>query len=161
MNWKLLLAFSSFGLALGVASLFGLPRLIEWPLRLALGLFCAYWLARKLPARQVIHAFLIGFIAGVFTSLVQTTFFSTYAAHNPHLAVSFEKLPPGMDPRQYLLSYAPVIGLFQGVAMAVFTWTASNLVKGPALAREAQQPEAPHPTNGARARPRVARRKRR
>ncbi|MBI2170935.1 MAG: hypothetical protein HYU30_02780 [Chloroflexi bacterium] len=135
MNWKVIGAFSSFGLVLGGVSLLGLARPLEWGLRLAAGLGCAYWLAKGLPDKQPHHGFLIGFAAGVLTAFVQVFFFDTYYAHTPSLKATFDGLPAGTDPRQYLLSYAPVIGLLQGIALGVFAWTATNLVKGAATAK--------------------------
>lgn len=125
----------------------GLPNLVLSGVRLAAGLLCAYYLAKRLPAKQAVHGIVIGFAAEMLTTLVQIVFFNTYSSNNPSMATTFANLPEGADPRQYLLSYAPVIGLMQGIALGVFTWTACNVVKAKALASESQTAAEPaHPS---------------
>ncbi|GEM_PF-5695739 len=143
MNWIVLVLFSSFGIVLGGISLLGLPNLIWWGVQVAAGVGGAYWLAKHLTARQMMHGFIIGFAAAMLATTVQVMFFDFYSAHNPSMATTFAKLPQGADPRQYLLSYAPVIGLVQGVAVAVFTWTASNVVKAMAISEDALTTDGP------------------
>ncbi|MBI4312303.1 MAG: hypothetical protein HY681_11050 [Chloroflexi bacterium] len=138
MNWKLIAGFSSFGIFLGGVSILGPPRIVDLALRLAAGFFCAYLLARMLPSKQLHHGFVIGFAAAMLTTIVEVVFFDAYFANNSSLKETFDGLPEGTDPRQYLLSYAPVIGLLQGVALGVFSWTAANVVKGMSIAGPGQ-----------------------
>ena len=139
MNWIVILGFSLIGVVMGFASVTGIPTLVQWPMWVAVGGFFAYWLAKNLPSKQPLHGFLIGLIAGLITPIIQTVFFSTYIDNNPQVVANIEKLPANVDPRQYVLSFAPVIGLFQGTALAVFTWTVGNLYRKPSEESEAAQ----------------------
>ncbi|MBI4202417.1 MAG: hypothetical protein HY532_04785 [Chloroflexi bacterium] len=163
MNWKLIVALSSLGVALGGVSLIGLPRWEEWAVRLFVGLFAAYVLAMKLRTRHIHHGFIVGFAAGMLAIFVQAFFYDILLARNPDAATIPDNLPSGTDPRQYLLSYAPVIGLLQGIALAVFAWTAGSIAKGSALAQntkgslsqeQTQTPKARQTDRGAKPRKR-------
>lgn len=131
MHWKAVLGFSTVGIAVGGASVAGAPELLLRVLLIPFGILAAAWLARHVAVRPPLHGFLIGFLAGALTAVVQAVFVDALIANNAATAATFDRLPERVTPVQHVLSFAPVIGLFQGVALAVFTWTAGNVYRGP------------------------------
>ena len=133
MNWKAILGFSLIGVAIGFADVAGIPGWVRWPALFGVGVFFALWLTKNLPSKQPLHGFLIGLIAGLITPAIQTIFFDYYVENNPQAAAGLlsRATQNDLDPRQLMLSAAPVIGLFQGIALAVFTWTVVNLYRRP------------------------------
>jgi len=129
MNWKLIGSLSGFGMAMGIASVFGLTAGKEGFLWLLIGIFCAYWIARSQSAKFFHHGFLVGLLSGIVAPIIQAIFFSTYLANNPESAAQFNQLPAGLEPRLFTLILAPIIGLISGLFLGLFAIVASKLMK--------------------------------
>ena len=65
MNWKLIFTLSLFGIAMGVASLFGLPGVTEPVLWLVIFVLYAVWIVKKTSGRYFLHAFVVSVINGI------------------------------------------------------------------------------------------------
>ena len=128
MNSRLVVYLAGFGLAMGVATLFGIiPRGMEGLLWLAIAIFCAIWIPRQVAARHFAHGFLVGLIAGAISPLIQVLFFPVYLANNRYAAESFGKLPGNLSPRLFTLAFTPVIAILCGLILGSFAWLAGKV----------------------------------
>lgn len=122
MNWKLVLALSAFGPAMGLASTWGFTHNVEWAFWIAIFLLCAVTIARNVVTRHFRHGLLVGCIGGSLSPLVQAALFTTYAAHNPPLVTP-------LAPRTFLLVVTPFIGVLSGLLQGLLAWAAGKLLK--------------------------------
>ena len=125
MNWKLIFALSLFGLAMGVASLFGLGML-EPLLWLIIFVIYAWVIATRAPGRYFLHGFLVSVVNSIWITAIHATFFSIYAKNNPQFVQS---APPGWDPRVIMIIFGPVFGVIFGLVAGLFAFVASKFVK--------------------------------
>ena len=126
MNWKLILALSLFGLAMGVGSLFGLG-LAEPLLWLVIFIIYAWVIARRAPGKYFMHGFLVSVVNSVWITAIHAGFFSIYAKNNPQFVQS---APPGMNPRVVMIIMGPLFGVIFGLVAGLFAFIASKIVKG-------------------------------
>jgi hypothetical protein len=129
MNWKLIIALSAFGLAMGFASVFGITAGIEGFLWLVIGIFIAVVIALRMPARPFLHGLLIGIIGGLVASFMQVIFFPTYLVNNPESAKQMAQIPGGLDPRFFVLMLAPIISIASGLILGILSWVAAKIVR--------------------------------
>ncbi len=125
MNWKLILALSLFGLAMGAGSLFGLG-LAEPLLWLAIFIIYALVIARRAPGRYFLHGFLVSVVNSVWITAIHAGFFSIYAKNNPQFV---QNAPPGMNPRVLMIIMGPLFGVLFGLVAGLFAFIASKIVK--------------------------------
>src|SRR5712692_7812304 len=104
MNWKLIFALSLFGLAMAVASLFGLG-MFEPLLWLVIFIIYAWLIATRAPGKYFLHGFLASVVNSVWITAMHATFFHMYAQHNPRFVQS---APPGMNPRVLMIIMGPI-----------------------------------------------------
>ena len=126
MNWKLILALSLFGLAMGVGSLFGLG-LAEPLLWLAIFIIYAWVIARRAPGKYFLHGFLTSVVNSIWITAIHATFFSIYAKNNPQFVQS---APPGINPRVLMIMMGPLFGMLFGLVAGLFAFIASKFVQG-------------------------------
>lgn len=125
MNWKLILALSLFGLAIAIASLFGLGML-EPLLWLVVFIIYAWVIAKRAPGKYFLHGFLVSVVNSVWITAIHATFFSIYAKNNPQF---IQSAPPGINPRVLMIIMGPLFGVLFGVVAGLFAFIASKLVK--------------------------------
>src|SRR5438445_10679345 len=118
MNWKLIFALSVFGLAMAVASLFGLGML-EPLLWLAIFIIYAWLIATRAPGKYFLHGFLASVVNSIWITAIHATFFSMYAKNNPQFVPS---VPPGMNPRVLMIVMGPLLGAVFGLAAGLFAF---------------------------------------
>src|SRR5262245_36126241 len=82
MNWKLILTLSMFGVAMAVASLFGVG-LFEFVLWLAIFVLYAVIIAKRAPGKYFLHGFLVSVVNSIWVTAIHATFFSTYVKNDP------------------------------------------------------------------------------
>jgi hypothetical protein len=128
MNWKLILVLASLGGMMGVASVLGLTTGLEMYLWIVIAATVAVIVARKVKRRQFLHGFWIGIIGGALSPLVQVVLWSAYIRNNPELAIEFEQVPDGFDPRVFLLAAAPLISALSGIVQGALAWTAGKVL---------------------------------
>ena len=129
MNWKLIFALSLFGVAMAIASLFGLTRHIEPLLWLVIFVFYAWWIAGHCAGKYFLHGFLVSVLNGVWISLIHAAFFSTFIKNNPEMVAGFQNLPQGISPRAMMLIVGPIIGALTGVVAGLFAFIAAKLLR--------------------------------
>ena len=129
MNWKLILLLSSFGLLIGVASLFGFTHGIEPLLWLLIFLLYAWWIANNCNRLHFIHAFLASVLDGTWIAIIHFIFFSTYIRHNPEVLERFKTLPPGVNLRVLTLVMGPLVGAIFGVVAGLFAYVVWRIIK--------------------------------
>ena len=125
MNWKLIFALSLFGLAIAVASLFGLG-MIEPILWLVIFIIYAWLIATRAPGKYFLHGFLVSVANSIWITAIHTTFFTMYAKNNPQFVQS---APPGMNPRVLMVIMGPIFGVLFGLVAGLFAFIASKIVK--------------------------------
>jgi hypothetical protein len=125
MNWKLILALSLFGLAMAIASLFGLGML-EPLLWLIIFIIYAWVIAKRAPGKYFLHGFLVSVVNSVWITAIHAGFFSIYAKNNPQFVQS---APPGMNPRVLMIIMGPIFGVLFGLVAGLFAFIASKIVK--------------------------------
>ena len=126
MNWKLILSLSSFGLAMGVATVFFVPPNVEPLLWLAIFAFCAFVIAKRGTGKPFLHGLLVSVVNSVWITAAHVAFFETYLAGHPREAAMSASMS---SPRLMMIAMGPVVGLVSGLVLGLFAWGASRLVK--------------------------------
>ena len=117
MNWKLILALSLFGLAMAVASLFGLG-LFELLLWLIIFVIYAWIIAKHSPGKYFLQGFLVSVVNSIWITAIHVVFFSMYIRTNPQMV---QGTPPGMNPRIIMIVAGPIVGVVLGLIAGLFT----------------------------------------
>ena len=128
MNWKLILSLSCLGGAMGVASVLGLTTGMELYLWIVIAATVAVIVARTVARRQFLHGFWIGIIGGAVSPLIQVGLWATYVQNNPELAIEFEQVPAGFDPKIFLLAATPLISALSGIVQGALAWVAGKML---------------------------------
>ncbi|MDQ2921552.1 MAG: hypothetical protein M3R52_08085 [Acidobacteriota bacterium] len=129
MNWKLIFLLSLFGVAMGVASLFGFTRGIEPLSWLLIFLLYAWWIAKNAPGKYFLHGFLVSVLNGIWISIIHCAFFSLYVKNNPEMLEGFSKLPASLSPRLMMLIIGPIVGVLFGVVAGLFALVGAKIVR--------------------------------
>ncbi len=129
LNWRIILLLSGFGLAMGIASVFGITTGIEGLLWLIIGIFSAVVIAMKVQSKHFLHGLLVGIIGGLVASFVQVIFFPTYLTNNPESAKEMTQIPGGPNPRFFVLMLAPIISVASGLILGALSWVAAKIVR--------------------------------
>ncbi len=128
MSWRLVFLLSLSGLAIGLATTFGLVHAgVEKFVWLVVVVLLAIVIARRAPRRPFVHGVFTGFLAGVLCLFVQGLMFDAYLAHNPSAAQSFQQLPRGMSPRVLMVVLAPLLGALYGVLVGLLAFAIARL----------------------------------
>lgn len=125
MNWRLIFALSLFGLAMAVASLFGLG-LFEFVIWLVIFIVYAWIIATRARGKYFLHGFLVSIVNSVWITVIHVAFFSIYVRNNPQMV---QGAPPGMNPRVIMIAAGPVVGVILGVLAGLFAFFASKIVR--------------------------------
>ena len=145
MNWKLIFTLSSFGVAMGVVSLFGLTGRMEPLLWLAIFILYAYWIAAHAKSRHFLHGVLVSVVNGVWVSVIHAAFSSTYFANNPEMLEGFRKLPKSLSPQSMMLITGPLIGAATGVIAGLLAVIAAKILARKSLLMDV--PPSGHPNS--------------
>ena len=127
MNYKLILALSGFGLAMGIATVYVVPSNIEPICWLVIFVICAVLIARFAPGRPFLHGLLVGLANSVWITGAHVILYEPYVASHAHELQMMQGAP--FPPRAMMLLVGPVIGLISGVVLGLFSVVASKLVK--------------------------------
>jgi hypothetical protein len=128
MNWKVIFGLSLFGVVMGVAGLFGLPRSVEPLLWLVIFIFYAWVIAKNCTGKYFLHGFLVSLVNGVWIALIHAAFFPMFIRNNPDMVAAFQNIPKGISLRVLTLIIGPVVGAMFGVVAGFFAFVASKLV---------------------------------
>jgi Mg/Co/Ni transporter MgtE len=125
MNWKLIFLLSFFGILVGIASIQGFTRGIEWLLWLIIALICAIVISKKQKSKIFAHGLLIGLFNGLLNGIIQAAFFTSYLMHNPESIEGFRQSP--INPQIFVVFSGPIIGLIFGCAIGLFAIIANKI----------------------------------
>jgi hypothetical protein len=125
MNWKLIFALSLFGLAMAVASLFGLG-MIEPLLWLVIFIIYAWLIATRAPGKYFLHGFLVSVVNSIWITAIHAAFFTTYVTNNPQMV---RGTPAGMNPRVLMIVMGPVFGAAFGLVAGLFAFIAAKIFR--------------------------------
>jgi len=125
MSWKLILFLSLFGMAMAIASLFGLG-LLEPLLWLVIFLIYAYLIAKRAPGKYFLHGFLVSVVNSIWITIIHAVFFTTLVANNPQMV---KGMPPGVNARVLMTVVGPIVGAVLGLIAGLFAFIASKFIK--------------------------------
>ncbi len=95
----------------------------------------ALLVARRVPARALLHGALAGFWNGATSTLVQALFLETLVANNPWFPDAFAKQPPGFDLDYFVFMTVPFIGVAGGAMTGLLSMLAVRIFAARAAAR--------------------------
>ena len=116
LDWTIIFTFSSFGILMGILSILGFTKKIEFFLWLGAMVATALLLPDFIVRKYFLHAFFVGLLWGIFNSVLQSAFFPTYLKNNPQHAEQFEKAKDKGNPRVFVVFMGPIIGAITGAA---------------------------------------------
>src|SRR5436309_2476827 len=120
MNWRLILALSLFGLAMGLATVALIPSNAEPLFWLAIFVLCAYVIGRNASSRFFVHGLLVSLVNSIWITTSHMLFFETYTANHPQEAAMTASMPFSARPRVLMVVIGPLIGLASGLVLGVF-----------------------------------------
>lgn len=131
MNWKLIFGLSLFGLAMAFATVYWIPMSTErfmWPVIM---LICAYLVAKNATGKYFLHGFLVCLVNCVWITGAHITLADTYLAIHADEAAQYVELnrKAGLNITQAMLIMGPVIGIFSGLVLGLFSFIASKILK--------------------------------
>jgi len=126
MDWKLVLALSSLGALMGVATVFVIPANIEPAFWLVIFVACAVVIARRRSSKHFLHGLWVSVFNSVWITAFHIAFFDTYIASHPREA---EMSASMSSPRLMMLVTGPVVGLVSGCVLGLFAFIASRFIK--------------------------------
>ena len=132
MNWKLIFQLSMFGLAMGIATVFVIPSMIEPAFWLVIFLACAYLIARNCSSLRFLHGLLLGLVNSVWITGAHVLLFDSYIARHAQEEAMMKSMPMPGSPRLMMLLTGPIVGLISGVVLGLFALIAGKLVKSSA-----------------------------
>ena len=127
MNYRLIVALSFFGLAMGIATVYVIPSSIEPFCWLAIFVVCAVIIARKAPGKPFWHGLLVSLVNSFWITSAHVLLFDAYIAGHPREAGMMAGSP--LPPRLMMLLTGPAIGLISGVVLGLFALIAARIVK--------------------------------
>lgn len=136
MNWKLILLLSTFGVLMGIASLFGLTQGIEPLLWFLIFVLYAWWIAKDCARLHFLHGFLASVLNGIWISIIHSIFYTSYLKHNPDVVEKFKSLPPGINLRVLMLVIGPIVGIVFGIVAGLFAYVGARILKKKRSAEE-------------------------
>src|SRR5215467_10823039 len=99
MNWKLILQLSTFGLAMGLATISIIPSSLEPVFWLVIFLVCAYIIAKQSPGKPFLHGLFLGFANSIWITASHIIFFDRYVANHAREAQMMNSMPVSFSPK--------------------------------------------------------------
>jgi hypothetical protein len=127
VSWKLILALSMFGLAMGIATVFVIPSNIEPIFWLIIFVVCAVIIAKRGPGKYFLHGLCVSLVNSVWITAAHVALFDAYAARHAQELAMASRFP--VAPRIAMLLTGPIIGLVSGLVLGLFAFVASKIVK--------------------------------
>lgn len=114
MNLKLWL-LTLFGVAMGLASVYGYTQSYEWVYWLVIALISGAVIARVADRQIFVKSVVVGLFMGIFAGVIQAAMFDTYLANNPRSLDGLKQIPMSLEPQYVLLFTGPFIGIVFGL----------------------------------------------
>jgi hypothetical protein len=127
MNWKLVFLLSLIAIPMAFGTVYFIPPMLEPVLWLIIFFFCAFMVAKFCSRKFFWNGFMISVFNCIWITLIQYAFFDAYYAHHPELAKMNDATPQMM--RMGLLFIGPLVGIFSGTILGLFSWLASKIFK--------------------------------
>jgi hypothetical protein len=134
MNWRLILGLSTFGLVMGVASVFFLPPAAEPACWLGVFVLCAAVIARHRVERPFAHGFLTSLANSFWITSTHVLFYDRFIAGHPREAAFAAGLS---TPRLTMLATGPIIGAGMGLILGAMACGACRVTCGSSATRSA------------------------
>ena len=128
MKWKTILLLSLFGILMGLNSVFGVIKNIEWLLWLIIAIVSAYVLNKQTKKLLVTHAVITGLFIGILNAIVQSSLFDSYFVNNPEIE-GFKQWPITVEPQYFLLMAGPFVGIVYGLVIGLFALIIKKITK--------------------------------
>jgi hypothetical protein len=128
MNWKIIFLLSSFGVLMGISSVFGLLQDIEWILWILTGVVSAAIMGRFVKKRHFSHGFYLGLLNVLLATSIQVIFFKEFLSNNSRFAERLESISISMEERVFFLLLAPAVGILSGLVLGTMTFTAAKFI---------------------------------
>ena len=128
MKWKTILLLSLFGILMGLNSVFGIVKNIEWLLWLIIAIVSAYILNKQTKKLLVTHAVITGLFMGILNAIIQSSLFDMYLANNPEIE-GFKQWPITIEPQDFLLMAGPFMGIVYGLVIGLFALLIKKISK--------------------------------
>jgi hypothetical protein len=129
VNWRLLVWFAPIGPVMGSLMVLGLfPRGADRFVWFAIVVATALVVARREPARALLHGAVAGFWNGATSTLVQALFLERLVANNPWFPEAFAKQPPGFDLDYFVFMTVPFIGVAGGAMTGALAMLAARVL---------------------------------
>jgi TRAP-type C4-dicarboxylate transport system permease large subunit len=127
MNWKTVLSLSLFGVLMGILSLLGYARGIEWFLWGAIAVISAI-VINKSSGKIFPNGIMAGLLMGVFSTIITLVFLDKYVQNNPGAldetqGVSFLAI------EAFLFFMGLFIGFVYGLFIALLSWVFSKFMR--------------------------------
>lgn len=131
MNWKLILQLSIFGLIMAIATISLIPEKAEPVFWLLIFVFCAWVIAKACPGKYFLHGFLVSLVNCIWIIVFHVLFYKTYMVNHPGIASMNKNMPVFfiIHPRLAMAIAGPVIGIFSGIILGLFSFVASKIVQ--------------------------------
>lgn len=127
MNWRLVLALSMFGLAMGIATVFIVPSTVEPIVWMAIFITCAVIIARRAPGKFFLHGLCVSLLNSVWITGAHILLFDAYAARHAREIAMSSGTPLG--PRGMMAVMGPLIGLASGLILGLFAFVAAKIMR--------------------------------
>ena len=118
MNLKIWV-LTLFGVAMGLASVFGYTQSFEWIYWIIIALISGAVIAKVADRQIFVKSVVVGLFMGIFTGVIQAAMFDTYLANNPKSLDGFKEIPLSLEPQYVVLFTAPFIGIAFGLIIGL------------------------------------------
>jgi hypothetical protein len=132
MNWKTIFSLSLFGFLMGIASIFGYTKGIEWILWIVIGVISAF-VINKSGGKLFLNSLLTGICMAIVNSIIQAVFIDMYIQNNPEATQQTQDGALEFTVGLVLLMGIP-IGIVYGLFIALLVWIFSKFVRKPQTA---------------------------
>jgi hypothetical protein len=129
VNWRLLLWLAPIGPIMGTLTVLGVfPQGADRYFWFAIVTGTALLVARREPARALLHGAAAGLWNGAASTLVQALFLERLVANNPWFENAFAKQPPGFDLDYFVFMTVPFIGVAGGAMTGLLSMLAARVL---------------------------------
>ncbi|HLG36016.1 MAG TPA: hypothetical protein VI757_14135 [Bacteroidia bacterium] len=130
MNKKLILLLSLFGIAMAFISTYWITSTAaELSVWFVILLACAYVISTKCSQKYFLNGFVTGILCSLFVTAAHIWLFDDYANHHLERVLLFSNMP--MSPRTGMAALSPAFAIVSGLALGLFSFIASKIVKSP------------------------------
>jgi cobalamin synthase len=117
---------------MGFGTTYFIPFVIEPFLWIAMLPFCAFIIARFCERKYFLNGLMVGILINIWNAVIHFIFFDAYLTRHPAWAhmehVTAEQIRWGD------MIFSPVIGIFAGLLIGLFSWAAAMVFKKKSLA---------------------------